>query len=158
MPVPQSKRFRKMKPSVRDGALALRDHVVAVATTAREKYGPTIDLEAIYRILEDRTLVRYPVRVEFDDAALEPGEFAYPKPLGNPATAGFALYLHPQFERATRVLPLLIAYQLVRVNYGDLATSDEAELFGAALLGMTPGDYYNAVCAAADSILSAAKV
>ena len=36
------KRFRKVKPTVRDGAIALRDHLRSVAALARDRYGALI--------------------------------------------------------------------------------------------------------------------
>ncbi len=47
---------------------------------------------------------------------------------------------------------MLIAYHLVVPNYGDIAGADEAELFGATLLGLEVHDYYQALCAASDEV------
>jgi hypothetical protein len=40
----------------------------------------------------------------------------------------------------------------VLVNYGEFATSDDAETFGAAALGLSKEDYYRLVCGLADQL------
>jgi hypothetical protein len=49
-------------------------------------------------------------------------------------------------------VPLLVLYQLVLVNYGEFASPDDAETFGAAALGLAKDDYYHALCALADEL------
>ncbi len=145
-----AKRFRKHKPTVRDGTIALRDHILSVALTARERYGPQIDGDAILELLDDREVVRYPVALVFDDQPLQTGEFAYPEPQGSHPSDGFTLYVHPDFADQPEALPLLIAYQLVRINYGDVVSHEDAEVFGAALCGMDQEEYYEKICTLAD--------
>jgi len=147
-----AKRFRKHRPTVRDGAIALQDHVAAVASLARDRYGPRVDGSAIRRMLEDRDIVRYPVAIVFDDQPLHPGEFAFAEPRGCGPQEGFTLFVHPYFQEQTDTLPMLIAYQLVRVNYGDVASHEEAEAFGAALFDMDRDEYYERICDLADSM------
>ncbi len=135
-----------------DGRSALRDHVVEKAAQARRKCGGRVDYATILALLDDREIVRYPTRLRFDANPLEPGEFAFAQPLGAHPRDGYCLYVHPAFERREELLPLLIAYHIVRVNYGEIATHAEAELFGATLLGLAVDEYYAALCAAADEI------
>jgi len=45
-----------------------------------------------------------------------------------------------------------VLYQLVVVNYGEFASADDAEIFGAAVLGLSKEDYYQGVCELADQI------
>ncbi len=135
-----------------DGRRALRDHVIEKALSAREKYGGEIDYAAILQILDDREIVRYPVSLDFDSTPLEPGEFAYMRALGSRPADGFCLHVHPRFRDRDEALPLLIAYHLVCANYGEVATHEEAELFGASLLGRSVDDYYQAVCGLADEL------
>ena len=141
-------------PTPDDAKQGLRDHVVDKATHARMKYGLYIDAETIMRMLDDRAVVRYPTGVRFDAGPLEPGEFAHALPLGEKPADGYCLFVHPHFEPQPENLPLLIAYHIVDINYGEIATSAEAELFGATLLGLEVDAYYQAVCALADSISS----
>jgi hypothetical protein len=60
--------------------------------------------------------------------------------------------VHPHYEHHTDVLPLLITYHLVSVNYGDIATHEEAELYGATLLGLPVEEYYRRLCELADAV------
>jgi hypothetical protein len=54
-------------------------------------------------------------------------------------------------------VPLLVLYQLVLVNYGAFASSDDAETFGAAALGLTKEEYYGTLCRLADGLEQAAS-
>lgn len=49
-------------------------------------------------------------------------------------------------------VPLLVLYQLVLVNYGEFASAEDAECFGAAALGMAREEYYQGLCELADQI------
>lgn len=140
------------KPTEQDGKIALRDHIAAKAHDARLRYGLYIDAETIIRMLDDRTIVRFPVGVRFDAEGLEPGELAYPMPLGDRPTEGFCLFIHPALEEQTDLLPLVIAYYIAPINYGEIVTSEEAELFGATLLGLDISTYYQAMCEIADAL------
>ena len=143
---------KRVKPTVADGQRALLEHAAGRAWLARQRYGPEIDAAAMERILQDREIVRHPVEVCFDADPLEPGEFAYAAPLGERPHEGFRLFVHPHFEHRPEAWPLLIAYHLVRVNYGSVATCEQAEAFGATLLGMTRDAYYEKLCGLADEI------
>lgn len=142
---------RPADPTAASGQRSLREHVLGKALEARAKAGGRIDRAAILRLLADRTVVRYPVGVRFDAEPLRPGEFACLEALGGHPSDGFCLFVHPRFERQDELLPLLIAYYIPAVNYGDVATHVEAELYGATLLGLDSEEYYRRLCAAADS-------
>ena len=135
-----------------DGREALRDHLVARATEARLRHGLYIDADAIIRILDDRAVVRYPVGVRFDASPLEPGEFAWPMPLGEHPSEGFCLFIDPWFENQPDAWPLLIAYHLPSVSYGEIVSPEDAEAFAATLLGIDTETYYQALCELVDSI------
>lgn len=135
-----------------DGRTALREHAEAKAREARLGLGLYVDADAIVRVLDDRAVVRYPVGIRFDAEPLEPGEFAWPMPLGDHPSEGFCLFIHPWFESQPQVWPLLIAYHIPSINYGDIVSHDDAECYGAALLGLSPEEYYRALCELADSI------
>ena len=135
-----------------DGRRALRDHLIEKAALARERHGPVINDAAIMRVLDDRDIVRYPMGVRFDAAGLEPGEFAHALPLGEHPREGFCLFVHPAFEHQRDLWPLLIAYHVPPVNYGDIADAEDCERFGAALLGLDVEDYYSLLCEAVDSL------
>jgi len=135
-----------------DGMTALRDHLVTKATNARLRHGLYIDADAIMRMLDDRSVVRHPVGVRFDAQPLEPGEFAWPMPLGDRPDKGYCLFINPWFEHQPDAWPLLIAYHLPSINYGEIVSHEDAELFGATLLGLDVETYYKAICELVDSI------
>ena len=58
----------------------------------------------------------------------------------------------PFFMTQLQQVPLLVLYQLVRVNYGEFASPDDAETFGASALGLSKEDYYLALCELADQL------
>lgn len=113
-----------------------------------------IDLAEMMRLLQDRSVVRYPVGVRFDAEPLQPGEFACLENLGDHPSDGFCLFIHPMFERVDDLIPLLIAYYIPSINYGDVASHVEAELFGATLLAIDREEYYRILCSVADTVAS----
>jgi hypothetical protein len=142
----------EVKLTEQDGRQALRDHLLDKAAAARSRYGPAIDADAIMRLLDDRSIVRYPTGVRFDSNPLHPGEFAYAAPLGERPEDGFCLFIHPTFQDRRQTWPLLIAYHLPPISYGEIADAEDCEQFGAALLGLDPEEYYRLLCGLSDSI------
>lgn len=138
-----------------DARQSLREHVAAKGEEIRAKYGPHLGWAELNRLLEDRTLVRYPCRIAFDSVPLQADEFAYPEPLGQRPGDGYRICVHPRFEVDLDAVPALVLYQLVAVNYGDFATAEDAEVFGAAVLGLSREEYYRRLCACADQVSAA---
>ena len=134
------------------GKQSLSDHIATRTREARVAYGSQIDYAVMQALLKDSRFVRYPVQLKFNAEPLQPGEFAYMQPVGDHPQEGFVLFIHPFFQDREDVLPMLMAYHLVCVNYGEIATHEEAELFGAGLLGMDVKEYYQKICELADSI------
>jgi hypothetical protein len=64
------------------------------------------------------------------------------------------IYVHEYFKNKLGDVPALVLYHLVAVNYGPIATSEEAEIFGASALGMKKEAYYQLLCALTDRISS----
>jgi hypothetical protein len=60
--------------------------------------------------------------------------------------------VHPFFALQPERIPYLVLYQLVVVNYGEFASPDDAETFGAAVLGLSKEDYYQVLCDMADQL------
>lgn len=147
---------RKVEKLAGKGRSSLRDHAAICAAEARERYAP-VDYDAILRMLEDRKVVRYPTRLDFEATGLQPGEFAFAEPMGEHPRDGFRLHVHPRFEYRRGDLPHLIAYHLAAINYGDVVTREEAEVFAAALLGESQHEYYERVCRLADELPGAAE-
>lgn len=140
------------RPTAEEAQQSLRDHVVTKAIDARLRRGGLIDRVEMMRLLDDRTVVRYPLGVRFDAAPLQSGEFACLESLGELPSDGFCLYIHPMFENVDDLIPLLIAYYIPSVNYGEVASHVEAEMFGATLLGIDVEEYYTILCSVADTV------
>lgn len=138
--------------SAEDARRAFHRHLVEKAAGARLRHGLLMDEDAFRRVLADREVVRYPVELVFDAGPLEPGEFAWPQPLGRRPADGFRLCVHPLYRRVPDAVPMLGAYHIPTINYGEIVGSAEAELFGAALMGMPVDEYYRAICELADML------
>ncbi len=133
-----------------EGRAALTDHAADCAYQARQRHGE-IDTATLPSLLADDKVVRYPTELCLDAGPLEAGEFAYAEPRGAHPRDGFRLCVHPHFAGRAE-LPLLVAYHLVAINYGEIATREQAEVFGALLLGLDPDEYYERVCRLADEV------
>ncbi|MEN8214331.1 MAG: hypothetical protein ABFR19_08205 [Pseudomonadota bacterium] len=131
---------------------AVSRHAIEKAKEIRERYGPVIDYPAVLRMLEDRRCIRYPVEIRFVSDGIEPGLFATTEPVSENPDDGYVISLPRQFEERHDILPALILYQSVLVNYGDLATADDAELFGSTLLGLERDDYYAQIVSLTDTL------
>ncbi len=135
-----------------DARQSLNAHVAAKGAELNAKYGPQIGWKDLPRLLEDRTLVRYPCQIVFDAAGLQPGEVAHPAAKGERPEDGFTMYVHPLFMTDLARVPLLVLYQLVLLNYGEFASPDDAETFGAAAVGLSRDEYYAELCDLADQL------
>jgi len=142
----------EQKLTVEDARQSLNSHAVEKGLQLREKYGPHIGWKELRLILEDRSVVRYPCEIVFDAAGLLEGEFAHPLPNTEQPEDGFKIHIHPLFMTQLDQVPSLVLYQLVLVNYGEFASPDDAESFGAAALGIDKEDYYRALCELTDQI------
>jgi hypothetical protein len=143
-------------PSPHDARQSLNMAAAATGVGIYEKYGPRIGWAQLLQILQDRACVRYPCEIVFDAGPLEAGEFAHPIPRGDRPEDGFSMYVHPWFMTQLEQVPLLVLYQMVLVNYGGFAASEDAEAFGAAALGLVRDDYYHALCRLADELAPSA--
>ncbi|MEI6653209.1 MAG: hypothetical protein WCP45_00435 [Verrucomicrobiota bacterium] len=139
-------------PTAADAKSSLADHVADKGAELHAKYGPHIGWSELQQVLLDRSLVRYPCEIAFTPEGLREGEFAYPHALGEKPEEGFIIRVHPVFMTELELVPYLVFYQLVAVNYGDFASTDDAEAFGAAALGLEPDVYYDTICRLADQL------
>jgi len=135
-----------------DAKQSLTAHVEAKGIEVFVKYGPQIGWGELQRLLADRAYVRYPCEIVFDGSQLQPGEFAFPMAKSALPEEGFTMFVHPMFMLELARVPALVLYHLVAVNYGAFASSDDAETFGAAALGLTRDEYYAVLCACADQV------
>ena len=129
-----------------DARQSLNGHVAARGREIHGKYGPRIGWKELLRIMADRACVRYPCEIVFDARPLNPGEFAHPVAKGEHPEEGFTMFVHPFFLAQLGRVPHLVLYQLVLVNYGEFASADDAETFGAAVLGLSRDEYYRTLC------------
>ncbi|VAX36278.1 hypothetical protein MNBD_UNCLBAC01-864 [hydrothermal vent metagenome] len=140
------------KLTLDDAQNALSGHLIEKAEMIRDKYGFDIDYNTLLDILSDEEVVRYPVRLEFNSEVLEQGMFAKAQPVSENPSDGYVIFVHEYFQNQLEVVPALVLYHLVSVNYGDFSTCKDAELFGASVLGMEQEDYYQLICQLADEI------
>lgn len=133
-----------------DARLSLTGHVEAKGREVFLQYGPGLGWAGLKRLLTDRAQVRYPCEIAFDAGPLQPGEFALPVPKGERPEDGFTMCVHPVFMTRLDVVPALVLYQLVALNYGVFASPHDAETFGAAALGITRDEYYDQLCESSD--------
>lgn len=131
---------------------SLNTHVAAKGAEIRAQYGPDIGWSQLLQIVNDRSAVRYPCEIIFDAGPLLPGEFAHALPNSESPSDGFKVCVHPFFQLQLAQVPHMVLYQLVRVNYGEFASPDDAETFGAAALGLSKDEYYTILCQLADQI------
>src|SRR5581483_7263693 len=125
--------------------------IAAKGAEIRERF-PRIGWRELREILNDRSLVRYPCEIVFEASLLLEGEFAHALPNSENPADGFRLVVHPLYSLQLDRVPLMALYQLVRVNYGEFASPDDAETFGASALGMTKDEYYHLLCGIADEV------
>jgi hypothetical protein len=135
-----------------DARQSLTAHVEARGVEALVKFGPVLGWTQLQQLLADRSFVRYPCEIVFDASALQPGEFAHPVQKGENPEDGFTMFVHPCFALNLDRAAYPVLYQLVAVNYGEFASADDAETFGAAALGLTRDEYYEALCAISDQL------
>ena len=135
-----------------DARQSLSAHVAEKGAAIFEKYGPRLGWNELQQLLADRAFVRYPCTIAFDADPLQPGECAFPKPLGDKPETGFVIHLHPIYLTQLDRVAYLVLYQLVVVNYGEFASPDDAEFFGAAALGIPREQYYQDLCEMAERL------
>ncbi len=129
-------------------------HAACKGAEIYAKYGPEIGWGELLRILKDRTVVRYPCEVSFDSQSLVVGECAHAQSKSEDPNEGFTIYIHPFFASQPPDAVALALYQLVVVNYGPFASSDDAESFGAAILNVSKDAFYKRMCEIADRMVS----
>src|SRR3954468_22162886 len=126
-------------------------HAAAKGAEMYAKYGPEIGWGQLLQILKDRTVVRYPCEIVFDSNGLIFGECAHAQSKTENPEDGFTIYIRPMFASAPAHAVMLALYQLVVVNYGPFASSDDAEALGAAALDISRDEYYSRLCEIADT-------
>lgn len=135
-----------------DARESLNSHVLGKGEEIAAKYGPSIGWRELGLILKDPVHVRYPCEIVFDASQLQPAEAAFPAMKGSAPQEGYTIFVHPMFMTQLPEVAALVLYQLVVVNYGDFASPEDAETFGAAALGMDREAYYHKLCGLVDQL------
>jgi len=136
----------------KDASDSLNAHVAAKGEEVYQRYGPHLGWMELQKALQDPACVRYPCEIVFNGKDLLPGELAHPVCIGERPEDGFNIYVHPFFMTQLDRVPYLVLYQLVLVNYGEFAGTEDAEVFGANALGIPREEYYTAMCELADLV------
>lgn len=139
-------------PDAEEALQAFHLHLDERAHRIRERHGPAFDRAALDRMFADETAVRFPTELRFDLTGLEPGEFAHAERRGELLTEGFVLFVHPDLEQDAEATAQAVAYHLPSIDYPGLAGPEEAERFGAQLLGLDREEYYQRLCVLADRL------
>jgi hypothetical protein len=134
------------------GQHSLRDHLLAQAVVAHQKYGP-LTADKLDALLCDPDCLRHPTRLVFEFGEMAMHQFAQPDiDWRNPEQDGRVLYLRPMLRERPDLLPLAVAYMIPLINYGGIVTDDICLLYGATLLGLMETEYYERICALADEV------
>jgi len=150
--------MKRHQPTEEESKESLVAHAAQKAWEARQVYGagaPGMSLQNLEVLLQDRKFIRYPTTLRFDSTLLEEGEAAFAQALeeGNPK-AGYVIAVHPSLQIDEESVAIVVAYQLVLINYGDIADREAAEHFGSILMGMDLESYYQKMCAITDRLIS----
>jgi hypothetical protein len=129
-----------------DAGRHLSEQVAAQGEEIARQYGPHMSWDQLQQLLADRRFVRYPCELRFEADPLLPGEFAHSVAKGNRPEEGYVLYIHPHYATELPLVPYLALHQLVLINYGESATAEDAETFGALALGLSKDAYYLTLC------------
>ncbi len=144
--------LRKLSPAELEklGQDSLREHLLAQAVVAHQKHGP-VTADKLEALLHDPDCLRYPVRLVFEFGEMAMHQFAQPDiDWRNREQDGRVLYVRPLLHDRPELLPLAVAYMIPLINYGDIIGDDHCLRYGAALLGMMEGEYYEKLCALTD--------
>jgi hypothetical protein len=168
--LPQSLTPEQLSKDLRESmAIHLRQRAQEII----HKYGP-INYSVLQQVLQDKKYTRYPVRILFDSGRIETGLFAITEAILTkpdqslnqtenkeedddsyyikPPDQSYEIVIHEYFKDQPEKLLPLILYQLPIVNYGNVVTYEDSEVFGASMMEISQEDYYQLVCDLVDSI------
>jgi hypothetical protein len=134
------------------GQQSLREHLLAQAEVARAKHSP-VTAARLESLLHDPECLRHRVRIVFEFGEMAMHQLAQPAvDWQDPEQDGRVLYVRPGLREHLDDLPLVVAYMIPLINYVEIMSDDHCLLYGAALLGLREDDYYQQLCALADSL------
>jgi hypothetical protein len=146
--------LRKLTPEQLEklGQDSLREHLLAQAVVAHQKHGP-LTFDKLDALLHDPECLRHPVRLVYEFGEMAMHQFAQPDmDWRNTEQDGRVLYVRPILRDRPDLVLLAVAYMIPQINYGDIITDEHCVAFGATLLGMMEDEFYQAICALADSV------
>jgi hypothetical protein len=131
---------------------ALYEHARFAAQRAQSRLNGPLTPSNLEQFLADNLCLRYPTRIIYDRTGLEPHQVA--QPFYRQSRDGIFCDLHvdPDLQKTPEINYLVVAYMAAVINYGDAATPELAELFGALLTGIDQETFYEKMCAVADSV------
>lgn len=144
--------LRKLSPAELEGLgqQSLRDHLLAQAAVARDRY-PILTENSMEAMLRDPLCLRYPVRLVFEFGEMALHQFAQPDiDWRNTSQDGRVLYVRPLLKNHPELLPFAVAYMIPVINYGNIVTDAHCLAFGTELLGLTEDTFYSKLCSLAD--------
>lgn len=134
------------------GQQSLREHIVAQAVVAHHKHGP-VTLDKLEVLLTDPECLRHPTRLVFEFGEMAMHQFAQPDiDWRNTELDGRILYLRPLLRDRPDLAVFAVAYMIPLINYGDIISDEHCVRYGATLLGMMEGEFYDAICQLADFV------
>jgi len=131
---------------------ALFEHARFAAQRAQARLGGPLSPASLEQFLSDPLCLRYPTRIIYVRDGLEPHQVAHPFYRQSRNGVFCDLHVDPLLRKMPEAIYLVVAYMAAVINYGDAATPELAELFGALLTGMDPEMFYTTRCAVADSV------
>lgn len=137
-----------MSPEEFDALLA--EHARLHVERVHARLGGPLTAENLPRFLDDSACLRWRVEIAFDDAPLDPHQFAQPVVAGPEHQRACTLYVHPRYRAFPGCLVYFIAYFAAVMNYGIAAGPDLCEEHGAALMGLPAAEFYARLCEWAD--------
>ncbi|MCS1408757.1 MAG: hypothetical protein M2R45_01934 [Verrucomicrobia subdivision 3 bacterium] len=128
----------------------LTSRLRAQAGHARDKYRG-LRPSNLGAFLADSEFIRYPTRLVLEFGEMGTHQFAHPEPdIRNPG--GVMLYLRPILGKHPDYLVRAVSYMIPVINFGKIISDDHCLIYGAALLGLDVGAYYDAICELADFV------
>jgi len=134
------------------GQDSLREHLLAQALVAHQKYGP-VTFEKLGVLLSDPECLRYPTRLVYEFGEMAMHQFAQPDlDYRHPEPNGRVLYVRPILREHPEKVVLAVAYMMPLINYGAIIHDEHCIAFGATLLGLLDSEFYREICALADFV------
>ena len=131
---------------------SLREHLLAQATVAHQKYAP-FTAATLDAYLKDPACLRYPVRLVFEFGDMAMHQFAQPAPAFRSSDPDArVLYLRPLLREHPDLVILAVAFVVPVINYGDVVTDEHCLGYGATMLGLLQEEFYEKLCALADFV------